>query len=260
MPRVIDQGVCLRHWDWSETSQTVSILTREHGVVRGLAKGSRREKSPFSGGIEIATRGEVVLIPKPGALSTITAWDLQETFAGVRKSASRFFAGMYLLDLAQQFVQEGDPHPAVFDTLLACLRELDAPGPGVLVGADDRPELRPVLTMQWTCLHEAGLQPMVDRSVQTGMPMGKATAFGLSPLLGGLVVDPGPTPSGGVLRVRSETVALLRRLEPGRPVPVETTGGAVVERAARLMGVYIGHALGRAMSSSDALFGRDARG
>ena len=39
MGTIHDQGVCIRHWDFSETSQTVSLFGRSLGVVRGLAKG-----------------------------------------------------------------------------------------------------------------------------------------------------------------------------------------------------------------------------
>ena len=56
MSRFKDQAVCIRMIDWSETSQIVALLTREHGVLRGLAKGSKRMSpsaiSRFSGGIE----------------------------------------------------------------------------------------------------------------------------------------------------------------------------------------------------------------
>ena len=44
-----DTAICIRRWDFSETSQTVSLLTREHGILRGLAKGAKREKGTFSG-------------------------------------------------------------------------------------------------------------------------------------------------------------------------------------------------------------------
>ena len=43
MASVKDIAICVRHWDWSETSQTVSILCREHGLVRAVVKGARRE-------------------------------------------------------------------------------------------------------------------------------------------------------------------------------------------------------------------------
>ena len=67
MATVTDDAVCIRQWDWSETSQTVSVFAREHGLLRGVAKGSKRENSRFSGGLEVLTRGEVMAIVKPTA-------------------------------------------------------------------------------------------------------------------------------------------------------------------------------------------------
>ena len=128
MPAAADQAVCIRHWDWSETSQTVSLITRDHGLVRGLAKGARREKSSFSGGIDLLTRGQAMFIVKPTAdLAAITAWDLQETFPAIRRSLPTFYTAMYIADLTQHALHERDPHPALFDQLLAALRGLGTP-------------------------------------------------------------------------------------------------------------------------------------
>ena len=102
MPPVHDIALCIRHWDWSETSQTVSLFTRTHGLIRGIAKGSKREKSNFSGGIELLTRGQALFILKPAAdLANLTAWDLQETFPAIRRNLSSFYSAMYMADLLQ---------------------------------------------------------------------------------------------------------------------------------------------------------------
>ena len=83
MPRIKDQAICLRLLDWSETSQIVQLLTREHGKVSGLAKGSKRfapsSIARFSGGIELMTGGELLANHKPTTdLLNITEWDLQQ--------------------------------------------------------------------------------------------------------------------------------------------------------------------------------------
>ncbi|MEY3021187.1 MAG: hypothetical protein RIS86_383, partial [Planctomycetota bacterium] len=81
MPNLVDQAICIRQWDWSETSQTVSLFCRAHGVLRGLAKGARRERGSFSGGIDLLARGEVVAVTKPDReLQTLTAWTLLQIF------------------------------------------------------------------------------------------------------------------------------------------------------------------------------------
>jgi len=79
VPTLTDDAIALRHWEYSETSQTVALFTRTHGLLRAMAKGAKREKSNFSGGIETLTRGRAVAIVKQTTdLATLTAWDLLE--------------------------------------------------------------------------------------------------------------------------------------------------------------------------------------
>ncbi|MEZ6232675.1 MAG: DNA repair protein RecO [Phycisphaerales bacterium] len=267
MPRVVDQAICLRHWDWSETSQIAWLLTREHGVVRGVAKGAKREKAAFSGGLELATRGELVFIPKHDALSTLASWDLQESYfaahPGAAASSRAFFAAMYLLDLAQHFVQEGDPHPPVFDALALTLRLVgDAAVAAARPSAGAEPlARRPILLMQWTCLDQAGLRPMLDRSAESGQPLRKAASYALSPALGGLVADPGADAPPSLLRVRAATIALLRRLDTDPPPDhaevltiLTAASNEDTERAARLLHRYIQHVLGRPLNTGSLVF------
>jgi DNA repair protein RecO (recombination protein O) len=126
MPPITDNAVCIRHWDFSETSQTVSLFTREHGIIRGLAKGAKREKGDFSGGIDVLTRGQIVAIVKPGRdLATLTQWSLQEMYRATRQSLAANRAGLYMADLVHQMVREADAHPKLFDAMCDCLAGLE---------------------------------------------------------------------------------------------------------------------------------------
>jgi DNA repair protein RecO len=234
-----DEAVCIRHWDWSETSQTVSLFTREHGVVRGLAKGSKREKAPFSGGIELLTRGEVVAIVRSsGALATVTAWDLIDAYPGARRSLRAFYVGSYLLDLVHHAVTDADPHPGLFEQLLGALGHLAR-----------EPELA-LLRGQWGVLGETGYTP--------GLPEGDLEGGGLwfLPREGVCVRRGGDGRHHDGWRVRPETVALLGLLGRGGAPPPETDP-ATMERASRLLGSYIRHVLGQEIPSAVTVFGRD---
>ena len=100
MARFKEDAICIRYLDWSETSQIVVLLTREHGKLRGLAKGSKRTSpgalARYSGGIELLTLGQVVGLTKPTSeLATITEWDLQDPYPHLRRDLSAQHLGLY---------------------------------------------------------------------------------------------------------------------------------------------------------------------
>src|SRR4051812_28677764 len=116
MPTITDNAVVIRRWDFSETSQTVSLFTREHGVIRGLAKGAKREQGSFSGGMDLLTRGEIVAIIKSGKdLATLTAWHLQDMFRPLRQNLQANRIALYMADLVHHMIIDHDPHPRVYD-------------------------------------------------------------------------------------------------------------------------------------------------
>ncbi len=233
------QAIVLRQWDFSETSQTVALFTRDAGLVRGLAKGARRDKAGFSGGFEVLTRGELLFISKQKTdLATITEWDLQEVFWGPRRSYRAHLAGLYLADLFYRTVAEDDPHPVLFDRAVALLRELDAP----------EAVERVVLQAQWRVLHETGSAPNLDRT-----PMGEGPALGFDPEQGVFVADPGPDGPLRVWRVRRETIALLDSLR-NDDTSVSALEQQPLRRASALLAAFLVHTLGRDLPTRAAFF------
>jgi len=231
MPTITDQAVCIRRWDFSETSQTVSLFTREHGIIRGLGKGAKRAKGAFSGGFDVLTRGQVVAISKPGAeLATFTQWHLEEVFRAARTSSAGNRAAVYMADLVHHMMREHDPHPRAFDTLVDALRDMEG---------SRFPEW-PLLHFQWVVLDEAGYRPELSRDADSGaaIPAGAATLT-FSSASGG-VVSGGPGP--GRWGVRRQTIELLRAVAGDQIVyqPAE----AAVRRANRLLASYIRDILG----------------
>ncbi len=235
MPTVTDLAICLRHWDFSETSQTVSLFLREHGIVRGLVKGARRPGGAFDGGCDPLTCGQVVAIIKPGAdLATVTAWRVAEVFRVVREQMRANRAALYMADLAQQLLTEHDPHPALFDALRQGLAALaDAPGiPHTL------------LRYAWAALCETGFRPELDRDAESGgdLPPGRTLAF--SARAGGVVADTGAPDRW---RVRRETIELIRAVAAGEPA--DGADPKRYDRANQLLAAYVREVLGREPAS-----------
>lgn len=246
MPTYHDEGICVRHWDWSETSQTVTLLTREHGLLRCVAKGSKREKAPFSGGVELLTRADLTVIIKPNAdLAQLTSWDLIEPMPLARREHARYAAAMYCADLIPRMVHDQDPHPGLYEAASQTL--------GAIAGADpcDRAAGLPawLAWFQWRLLDETGAKPEVRVDVRTGSEFSDNEPVGFAWDLGGLVALPGKAAKGasppGVGRISPGTARILRRLDDGAG-PRELGGTTdEITRAGRVLAAriraYLGH-------------------
>jgi len=246
LPSIIDIAICIRTWDYSETSQTASLFSREHGIIRGLAKGARRPRSRFSGGFEVLARGQMIAIVRRGAeLAIISEWDLHEVCWAMRRRLAAYQAGMYIADLVHHTVTDHDPHPELFDALERAMSEL----------ADEEQTPVTLLRFQLDLLTAIGYAPEFNgddgdgRSVQR--PLSGTVAF--MPDGGRLTQDTGAQDRW---RVRAETVEALRDLQRHQRTPlIATPGGrATVERANRLLAAYIRHVVGKEPPTMQVVF------
>ena len=240
MPPVADQAVVLRHWDYSETSQTIALLTRDHGIIRGLAKGARREKGSFSGGFELLTRGEILFIVRPSSeLALLTEWDLQEVYWAARRDLRAHHIGLYMIDLVHHLLTTQDPHPTLFDTLAEALSSLDDP---------DRHD-QALLTFQWALLVETGYQPSLG-----GPDVNRTVGFNAR--AGEVVDDPGANVVSTYLwRVRGETIRLLQGIAGGDD-SLGVHQATTVDRANRLLASYTRVLMDRDLPTRAMLFGK----
>lgn len=243
MPVAHDQGICIRHWDFSETSQTVTLFGRASGLVRGLAKGARRERGAFDGGIDLLSRGEFgVIRSSRKELATLTEWDLLEVFPRLRTDLHANRAAFYMADVLGRMLAPDDPHPALYDRLASSLRSLGGDGPE---GAPDG--AASLLAFQWSLLGETGHRPDIDAAADAG-----PEAVEYLPDAG-TFTEPGPGgPAGARWKVRRSTVAQLRACEAG--THAEAAPGSV-ERANRFLAACVRHVLGTEPPTMAMLFG-----
>src|SRR4051794_5484834 len=132
MPLTRDRCICLRKTEYSETSQIVTLLSREHGVIRAIAKGAHRRtkagSSKFDGGMDFLEVGDAVFTLDPAReLATLTEWSLREGHLEFRKDLRALFLALYAGELVDRLLEEHDPHPELFDRLEATLGELATP-------------------------------------------------------------------------------------------------------------------------------------
>ncbi len=144
-----EQVICLQTTDYSETSQVVCFLTRGEGMVRVLAKGTKRPKSKSSGAIDLLSEGTLIYAAsKSMGLGTLMEFSQTTGHIALRKEAGKLHAALGMLELTARLLAEGDPHPEVFHLLhhsLMRLEQADAPTAAVLA------------YFQWRLLRSVGL-------------------------------------------------------------------------------------------------------
>lgn len=229
MPRFTDYAICIRDLDWSESSQLVVLLTQQHGKVRGLAKGSRRNSpsaiAKFSGGINLMSAGQAIVTTKPATqLASVTEWDLQNDHYPLRTNLAAQWSAMYAADLINSLLADEDPHLGAYEAMHQLLAEL----------TQGSATTQALLRFQWALLSDVGYLPELDRDVETGEALPKAKAYSFDPKLGGLTTRNGMHDEHW--RVRASTVELLRAVAQGESV--EIFNEDAFARANRLLCTY----------------------
>jgi DNA repair protein RecO (recombination protein O) len=133
MPSLVrDRCICLRKFDYSETSQILTLLGRERGMLRVIAKGAKRTTkagaSKFGGGVDLLDLGEAVFTDCPEReLATLTEWTLLDGHLDLRKSLRGMYLALYAAELVTMLIEEHDPHVELFDRLEQTLCDLQSP-------------------------------------------------------------------------------------------------------------------------------------
>ena len=93
-------AIVLRVVNWSETSCIVTLLTRDFGLISGLAKGARRLKSPFESALYLLALCRIVFIPKAGdVLDLLTEAKLVRRFRPHERDLICLYSGYYVAEL-----------------------------------------------------------------------------------------------------------------------------------------------------------------
>jgi DNA repair protein RecO len=119
------QVLTLRCGDFSETSQVVTLLGPDAGLVRCLAKGSKRGRNPFGGPLDRWTLGHAVFsLPDPNRLGTLMELYELERFEGLRAKLPAFLGASAATELVLALVPEVEPQPEAFALAVETLRHL----------------------------------------------------------------------------------------------------------------------------------------
>ena len=118
-----DRAVVLRQHKLGEADRIVTLLTRDNGLVRAVAKGVRRTRSKFGARLEPFAHIDVQLYPGRN-LDIVTQVQAIDAFAtDIVSDYGRYTCGCAVLETAERLAgEERAPAPALHRLTVAALR------------------------------------------------------------------------------------------------------------------------------------------
>lgn len=131
-----DRALVIRSYDFGEADRIIVLLTRHHGLVRGVAKGVRRAKSRFGSRLQLFVNLDVQLYPGRN-LYTISQADTVDYFgARIIEDYERYTAACAALESAERLAAADAPgDPYLYEVCVDVLDKLQHGDPLMLLDA-----------------------------------------------------------------------------------------------------------------------------
>ncbi len=226
----------LRTHKLAEADRIVTLLTREHGRVRAVAKGVRRTTSKFGSRLEPFTHVDLMLAEGRNLDTVTQAETLTSWSSTLGNDYERYTAGTVMLETAERLAsEERQPSVQQFLLLVGGLRAMAAGEhrPGQIL---DSYLLR--------ALSVAGYAPSFDACAHCGLE-GPHRWF--NPSMGGVLCATCRVP--GSASPAPETVTLLGALLAGSWGVVESATPRQLTEASGLVAAYLQWHLERGLRS-----------
>lgn len=135
----LTNAINIKSYNLSESDKIVLMYSREKGLLRGVAKGSKKAKSKLGGRMEMLVANKLMLF-KGRNLDTICQAEALNTFNNLRNDMDKMLYAMYMAEIVANFGTEEDPNSeeiydvfyralgaisessSIIDTLLAVIR------------------------------------------------------------------------------------------------------------------------------------------
>jgi DNA repair protein RecO (recombination protein O) len=208
MALVRSEGIVLKTYALGDTSRIVCVYTRDHGLVKLVAKGARKSPSRFGIALEPLSRSRFHFYHKPDRDLHLLSQTDSLAAAGVRLTdLSRLAHAQAAVELLDRLVWGEEPHPDLYDLLAATLEATVVAPPGAL------PAITIAFELQVASL--LGYRPRLDACANCGGALSPERLF--SPARGGLMCVGCGAREPGLVRLSADALAGLALLL-SRPV------------------------------------------
>lgn len=177
MDRVHDYAIILRRKNWGEADVLVTLLAKEQGKLRAIAKGARKVSSRLVGHIEpfSVISGMIALKPSISILSQVT---LEHSTEGVAEDHDILQKLSLLAEIVDKGLEEGMINQAVYHLMVeGSLRIRSKPNTLLSLG------------MMMRLLGLLGYAPQITHCARCNERFKAGASFGWSHEVGGVVMN-----------------------------------------------------------------------
>ena len=158
------ESLILKTYPLAEADKIVVFLTQTNGLVRGVAKGAKRLKSRFGGGLEPFSIVNATFYQKEEReLVSISQIELQQSFFEAASNPLFLQKFAYLAELLSEFVPPHEPNERIYRMTRVCLE-----------AAAERPEFLEAVALYFEIwlLRLGGYLPSWERCGNCQRPLG----------------------------------------------------------------------------------------
>ena len=176
MPTYQADAIVLRRLDYGEADRILTLLTREHGKLAAIAKGSRRAKARSGSGLDLFTRSQMMLA-KGRNLDVVAQSERRGDTRNISGDLVRTAYACLVAEVADKVLEDRHPVDDVFELVAITLDRLNAP---------ERVARADAAWFLMRILELLGYQPQLQDCAGCGTPLPESPAW-FSPLLGGVL-------------------------------------------------------------------------
>ena len=122
MPLIETESIVLKSYNLAEADRIVVLLTRDHGIVRGVAKGAKRLKSRFGSGLEPFSEVRATYFQKENLeLVSLQSAELTRSNFALASEPEFLQKFSYLGDLLISFLPPHDPNEKAYRMVRAAI-------------------------------------------------------------------------------------------------------------------------------------------
>ncbi len=119
------QGIVLKTMPLGEADKIATILTQNFGLIRAVAKGARKQKSPLGGRTELFVINDLVIV-RGRSLDRISQADMVRSFSRLRASLAQLTVAQYWGEVTLMQALTAQPQEDLYLLLVEHLDRLQA--------------------------------------------------------------------------------------------------------------------------------------